>query len=198
MSGGGTRSTTGAVLAFGILWSEWRQGDSIARGCAGVLSGPSRHRVCSAGTLRFHAPPCSCCEGRREPSVGDPMKHRRFRKSVRADSSASSWSHSDCGSDRRPRIRRARGHESRVSQRGRRRRRRAPWRWPASRKRHPRARGAGAVPSRDQRRTVKRRRWISLWSRRSAIPHPGATQLNLESTQFGVPTHRTRFGGTGA
>jgi hypothetical protein len=34
MSGGGTRSTTGAVLAFGILWSEWRQGDSIARGCA--------------------------------------------------------------------------------------------------------------------------------------------------------------------
>jgi hypothetical protein len=198
MSGGGIRSTTGAVLAFGILWSEWRQGDSIARGCAGVLGGPSRQRVCSAGALGFHAPPCSCCEGRREPSVGDPMKHRRFRKSVRADSSAGSWSPSDCGSDRRPRIRQARGHESRVSRRGRRRRRRAPQRGPASRKRHPRARGAGAVPSRDQHTTVERRRWISLGSGRFAIPHPGRTQPNPESTQFGVPTQRTRFGGTWA
>jgi hypothetical protein len=52
------------------------------------------------------------------------------------------------------------------------------------------------VPSRDQHRTVKRRRWISLGSGRFAIPHPGRTQPNLDSTRSGEPIHRTRFGGT--
>jgi hypothetical protein len=52
------------------------------------------------------------------------------------------------------------------------------------------------VPSRDQHRTVKRRRWISLGSGRFAIPHPGRTQPNLDSTQSGEATRRTRFGGT--
>jgi hypothetical protein len=52
------------------------------------------------------------------------------------------------------------------------------------------------VPSRDQHRTVKRRRWISLGSGRFAIPHPGRTQPNLDSTRSGEPTHLTPSGGT--
>jgi hypothetical protein len=52
------------------------------------------------------------------------------------------------------------------------------------------------VPSRDQHRTVKRRRWISLGSGRLATRHPGRTQPNLDSTRSGGPTHRTPFGGT--
>ena len=47
---------------------------------------------------------------------------------------------------------------------GRHRRRRAPPRGPASRKRHPQARRAGAVPSRNQHRTARRRRRIRLGS----------------------------------
>jgi hypothetical protein len=52
------------------------------------------------------------------------------------------------------------------------------------------------VPSRNQHRTVKRRRWISLGSGRSAIPHPGRTQPKLDSTRSGGTTHRTPSGGT--
>jgi hypothetical protein len=52
------------------------------------------------------------------------------------------------------------------------------------------------MPSRDQHRTVKRRRWISLGSGRIAIPHPGRTQPQLDLTQSGAPTHRTQSGGT--
>ena len=51
------------------------------------------------------------------------------------------------------------------------------------------------MPSGDQHRTVKRRRWISLGSGRTAIPHPGRTQPKLESTRSGEPTPRTTSGG---
>jgi hypothetical protein len=52
------------------------------------------------------------------------------------------------------------------------------------------------VPSRDRRRTVNRRRWISLGSGRTAIPHPGRTQPKLESTRSGEPIPRTASDGT--
>jgi hypothetical protein len=51
------------------------------------------------------------------------------------------------------------------------------------------------MPTRDQHRTVQRRRWISLGSGRFAIPHPGRTQPHLDSTRSGARTHRTPSGG---
>jgi hypothetical protein len=79
---------------------------------------------------------------------------------------------------------------------GRHRHRRPPRAGKGSCKRHPRARGAGASPSRDQGRTVRRRRWISLGSGRSVTPHPGRTQPYLDPTRSGETTSPTPSGGT--
>ena len=95
-----------------------RSGDRATRRRVGVISGQSRHRACSPSALGFPAPPRRCCEGRREPSVGDPMKHRRSTTSALAGSSASSWWHSAWGGRRRRRIRQAKEIESRVRRRG--------------------------------------------------------------------------------
>ena len=175
-----------------------RSGDRATRRRVGVISGQSRHRACSPSALGFPAPPRRCCEGRREPSVGDPMKHRRSTTSALAGSSASSWWHSAWGGRRRRRIRQAKEIESRVRRCGRRRPRRPPRKRPVSRKGHPRARQAGTMPSRDQHTTTRRRRRIMLRSRRMAIPHQGRTQPSLDPTQSGDPTHRMPSGGISA
>jgi len=174
-----------------MQWSEWRKHDGTAHRQAGVTAGQLRCRTWSTSAPAFRAPPRGCCEGRREPSLGDPMKHRRFVRSASKASWADSWPRWDCDVGPEGRQGKARGHRC-----GRHRRRRPPRRGPASRKVHPRARQAGAVPSPDQHRTVNHRRWISLGSGRTAIPHPGRTQPNLDSTRSGDPTHRTPSGGT--
>jgi hypothetical protein len=79
---------------------------------------------------------------------------------------------------------------------GRHRHRRPPRVGKGPCKLHPRARRAGASPSRDQGRTVRRRRWISLGSGRSATPHPGRTQPYLDPTRSGETTFPTPSGGT--
>jgi hypothetical protein len=47
-------------------------------------SGQPKRRACSTSAPGSQAPPRGCCEGRREPSVGDPMKHRRSTRNARA------------------------------------------------------------------------------------------------------------------
>jgi hypothetical protein len=180
----------------GIPWSEWRLGVGIARDRpASIVVGPRVGRA-RPEPPSSRAPPRGCCEGRREPSLGDPMRDRRSQASVRAGFFASSSPRWGSDGEPKPGSMREKANASRGIGCGRRRRRRAPRAGPVSRKRHPQARGAGAVPSRDQHRTVKRRRWISLGSGRFAIPHPGRTQPNLDLTPSGGAIHRTPFGGT--
>src|SRR5215211_2300002 len=77
-SRGGTWSLIGTVRAFGISWPERRLDDETARAGPGGGS-----RALASGVFGtapgLHAPPGGCYEGRREPSVGDPMKHRRSK-----------------------------------------------------------------------------------------------------------------------
>gem|GEM_PF-3440236 len=125
------------------------------------------------------------------------MTSRRSRRGARAGCSAGSsplWGCDD-GAGPGPRYQQANA-SSKAIRRGRHRHRRPPSAGKGPCKRHPRARGAGTSPSRDQGRTVRRRRWISLGSGRSATPHPGRTQPYLDPTRSGETTHPTPFGGT--
>jgi hypothetical protein len=175
----------------GVAVGRWHR-----PGQAGIDRCRPTRRASSARAPRSRAPPRGCCEGRREPSLGDPMRNRRSQASVRAGFFAGSSPRWGLDGEPKPGSMRERANASRGIGCGRRRRWRAPRAGPVSRKRHPQARGAGAVPSRDQHRTVKRRRWISLGSGRFAIPHPGRTQPNLDLTPSGGAIHRTPSGGT--
>jgi hypothetical protein len=124
------------------------------------------------------------------------MTSRRSRGGEGAGCSAGSsppWGYDDEAGPR------ARNQQANASSEaigwGRHRHRRPPWVGKGS-CRHPRARGAGASPSRDQGRTVRRRRWISLGSGRSVTPHPGRTQPYLDPTRSGETTFPTPSGGT--
>jgi hypothetical protein len=125
------------------------------------------------------------------------MTSRRSRRSERVGCSAGSLPPWDCddGAGPGPRYQQANA-SSRASRWGRHRHRRPPSAGKGPCERHPRARGAGTSPSRGQGRTVRRRRWISLGSGRSATPHPGRTQPYLDPTRSGETTHPTPFGGT--
>jgi hypothetical protein len=125
------------------------------------------------------------------------MTSRRSRRSERAGCSAGSlppWGCDD-GAGPGPRYQQANA-SSRASRWGRHRHRRPPSAGKGPCERHPRARGAGTSPSRERGRTVRRRRWISLGSGRSATPHPGRTQPYLDPTRSGETTRPTPFGGT--
>jgi hypothetical protein len=142
------------------------------------------------------ASPRGAGEGRREPSFGNPMKNRRTRKGARAGWSTGSSRRSGWEGEARPGARNQKTNTSRVIGWGRLRRRHPLRAGTVPRKHHPQARGAGAVTSQDQYRTVKRRRWISLRSGRSAIPHLCRTQPELDSIRSGGATRRMPSGGT--
>jgi hypothetical protein len=156
-------------------WGVARHPAAAPTGCAG------------RGAPVLRAPSRVVAEGRRDASLGDLMRNRRCQGGARAGGCVGCWPRWGCGGGA--------GQQAKLGGWGRRRHRRPPRAGKAPCGSRPRARGAGAPPSRHDGRTVRRRRWMSPGSGRTPKPPRGRARSVIARTRSGAETHPMRSSG---